>query len=156
MLHLISQTHQRTSIPPLPKTESCTFFLNVIYWETDRQTDIDLFVPLIHELTGWFLHAPWPRIKPSTLAHQDDAPTSGATWPGQNHVRFYSNILKANEWNVNSLPHRGITAIQRISWLTVKRDEAVFLGINVTLNIKDSQKNNDVENVYSTNTVLKY
>jgi len=32
----------------------------------------------------------------------------------------------------------------------------VFLGMHVVLNVKDAERNNDVENVYSTNRVLKY
>ena len=32
----------------------------------------------------------------------------------------------------------------------------MFLGMHVTLNVKDAERNNDVENVYSTNRVLKY
>lgn len=59
----------------------------------------------------------------------------------------------ANEMRIH-LPHRGVIAIGRISWL--KWEEAVSPGINVTLNVKDPEKNNDVENVYSTNTGLKY
>lgn len=59
----------------------------------------------------------------------------------------------ANEMRIR-LPHRGVIAIGRISWL--KWEEAVSPGINVTLNVKDPEENNDVENVYSTNTGLKY
>lgn len=32
----------------------------------------------------------------------------------------------------------------------------MFLGMHVILNVKDAERNNDVENVYSTNRVLKY
>lgn len=32
----------------------------------------------------------------------------------------------------------------------------MFLGMHVVLNVKDAERNNDVENVYSTNRVLKY
>lgn len=52
------------------------------------------------------------------------------------------------------LPHRGVIAIGRISWL--KWEEAVSPRINVTLNVKDPEKNNDVENVDSANKGLKY
>lgn len=48
-----------------------------------------------------------------------------------------------------------LSPLHRISWLTVKWDEAVLLGMNVPLNVKDSEKNNDVENVYRTKTILK-
>ena len=35
-------------------------------------------VPLISAFIGCFLYVPWPGIEPSTLAHRDSAPTSGA------------------------------------------------------------------------------
>ena len=70
-----------------------------------------------------------------------------------------NNILITNETWIH-LPHGwragGVNSIWRISWFTVKQDEIVFLGMHVVLNVKDAERNNDVENVYSTNRVLKY
>lgn len=60
--------------------------------------------------------------------------------------------LIANEMQIH-LPLRRVFAMGRKSWL--KWEDTVSPGINVTLNVKDPEENNDVENEYSTNTGLK-
>lgn len=77
-----------------------------------------------------------PKYSPQTLQR-----TIFHQRQNQNHAHFYHNILIANEMWIH-LPHRGWAAgpnpYQRISWLTVRQDEVVLLGTNVTLNVEDA------------------
>ena len=63
--------------------------------ETERNTDIA--VPPIDEFIGWFLHVPWPGIKPATLAYGDSTLTNWATGPELLSFVFISNnCIKLN------------------------------------------------------------
>ena len=56
--------------------------------ERERERHWERFVPLFYAFIFCFLYVPWPKIKPATLAYQDDALTNWTTWSGQEWVHF--------------------------------------------------------------------
>ena len=55
-----------------------------------RERDTDLSFHFLH-IHWWFLHVPWPGIKPATLAYQEDALTTEP--PGQDYNVFFFQEL---------------------------------------------------------------
>ena len=61
----------------------CVLLIHFIDRERRRERQKHRFViPLIYSFIGWFLCVPWPGVKPTTLAYQDDALTNWTAWTG--------------------------------------------------------------------------
>ena len=70
-------------------------FKNIlINWlEREREGERHQLVPITYGFIGWFLHAPWPGIKPATLAYGDNTLSNRTTTqPGTRSLISYANL----------------------------------------------------------------
>ena len=79
------QIHCRT----FRNSEILFYLLMFREWGTSVCCSTDSCIPWL------ILHVPWPRVEPATLAHQDDALTHRAPWPGPQNswVGYCLNIF---------------------------------------------------------------